>query len=1275
MLAMRQHDSTWKDWSLTPTFPKNGPGQTVRRGARLAPFWTQGGLLPEPIVFVPNRLAHRRCRVLLPCRLLATLALALLYYRAGLAAQGPAQTQTYVFQRAAAADAARVLNSLLGPETAGVEIRVDAAKNQLVVVGPAETQRMAQQLVEALDRPTTGTGGAPPAAVLRSYPIAAGNLADAAARLQSQIPADLGAQISVDEANAQLLVWGPDDLQQRVPEWLAGRAAANSPWRRVQVVPLTEARCQQIEPILSQMLSGRLTARSAPNDDSAPHSYALGGFAAGTVELLFDRRTNQVILSGPAAALGQVERLLKALDSPKGQSGHVTRIMPLGGANLGKVRQAVDAYRGNNAPSSDSPRDDDPQARRNWSPIRPASQRGAAPVQLANRQVPDDGAAADEGVDAERQRLQELGADVEVESLPDLDVIILRGNQRDVDEVIRIVQEIERLSAQAEPQIELVTLEHVGSEKMTEIVNRLKPQMLSTRPGTASVTALVKPNAVLVIGWGDAMTATLELVKKLDQPVEASTQLRVFPLKHAPSVAVQKTVEDFFAKRTGLGAKVTVAADARTNSLIVQADPNDLREVELLLAKIDTGQSAVQNELRVFRLKNTLASDLGPVLQTAIGGGSGAAAATPQSQNVRSLVLKFLTIDAQGQKVLESGLLSEVKITPDPKTNSLLVSAPPESMELLAALVHELDSSPTGVAQIKVFTIVNGDAAALVEMLRALLDVPGAGTGPQLAGAEDDASLAPLRFSVDVRTNSIIASGSAADLSIVEAILLRLDSSDTQERRSIVYRLKNAPAQNVAQAVNEFLRSERLVQQALPGGVSGYRRIETEVVVVPEFISNSLIVSATPRYYDEIIRLIDGLDAQPPQVMIQVLIAEVELNALDEFGVELGLQDGVLFDRSVLETTSSPTATRLNPGYTFNNKELGNGTGVPNDAAIVGAQGLTSFALQRVSDASGTPGFGGLVLGASSRSVSLLLRALSENRRMDVLSRPQIMTLDNQPALVQVGQRVPRIANTSIVGLNQNFGVELYDVGLILGVTPRISPEGLIVMEVDATKSAVDPTVSTVIGFQAGSPLTQTGFTVTQAQTTVSASDGETIVLGGLITESDKTRQRRIPWLSDVPVLGNFFRYDQSIKRRTELLFILTPHIVRNEADANRIKQMETARMSWCLADVYRVHGDIGLADPNQMLMNDATTVVYPDIDPRGQGMPAPNGQPLHNGPSMESVPSGPGAPAHELPAPSSPATNAPAPAPGPEAKANSQSKTAARSSRRTWIPSLARKP
>jgi type II secretory pathway component GspD/PulD (secretin) len=253
--------------------------------------------------------------------------------------------------------------------------------------------------------------------------------------------------------------------------------------------------------------------------------------------------------------------------------------------------------------------------------------------------------------------------------------------------------------------------------------------------------------------------------------------------------------------------------------------------------------------------------------------------------------------------------------------------------------------------------------------------------------------------------------------------------------------------------------------------------LEREVVVVPEPVQNKLILSATPRYYDEIAKLIERLDEQPPQVMIQVMIAEISLGNTDEFGVEWGLQDSVLFDRSLLgnlatRTTTTTTSTPAGvvtetaqeivaasnvPGFNFNNVDpLGNSGSAKalNSSNRVGGQGISNFAVGRGND---ELGFGGLVLSASSENVSFLLRALQDSRRLEILSRPQVLTLDNQQAFIQVGQRIPRIVN-SIINQNgtQNV-VALENVGLIIGVTPRISPEGNVVMEIDAEKSKLGP--------------------------------------------------------------------------------------------------------------------------------------------------------------------------------------------------------------------------
>ena len=163
-----------------------------------------------------------------------------------------------------------------------------------------------------------------------------------------------------------------------------------------------------------------------------------------------------------------------------------------------------------------------------------------------------------------------------------------------------------------------------------------------------------------------------------------------------------------------------------------------------------------------------------------------------------------------------------------------------------------------------------------------------------------ESALVPLRFSVDQRTNSIIVSGNPGDLEVVRNVLFRLDASDLIQRITTVYRLHNAPAADVATAINNLLTRQRNLNNAAPELITAYQQIEREVLIEPETVTNSLIVSATPRYFEEIKQIVTELDRRPPMVVIQVLIAEVTLNDDDQFGVEWGLQDSLLFDRGIV---------------------------------------------------------------------------------------------------------------------------------------------------------------------------------------------------------------------------------------------------------------------------------------------------------------------------------------------------------------------------------------
>ncbi len=184
--------------------------------------------------------------------------------------------------------------------------------------------------------------------------------------------------------------------------------------------------------------------------------------------------------------------------------------------------------------------------------------------------------------------------------------------------------------------------------------------------------------------------------------------------------------------------------------------------------------------------------------------------------------------------------------------------------------------------------------------------------------------------------------------------------------------------------------------------------------------------------------------------------------------------------------------------------------------------------------------------------------------------------------------------------------------GIILGVTPRISPDNTVVMEIDAEKSRLGPeergipiTVS-IDGTIVRSPSIETA----TAQATVSAASGETIILGGMITKRDETIARRVPYLADIPLLGELFRYDSAKEQRGELLIILTPHVIRSPKDAQRLKEIELSRMSWCAADVYAMHGDVGSAYTSGVVNDRGTEVIYPDLNPRGESIAPPEPDP-----------------------------------------------------------------
>jgi type II secretion system protein D len=749
---------------------------------------------------------------------------------------------------------------------------------------------------------------------------------------------------------------------------------------------------------------------------------------------------------------------------------------------------------------------------------------------------------------------------------------------------------------------------------------------------------LVKPNALLLIGRREANAAVVELIKKIDQPVAPDRMLRIFSLKHLSAIDAETKLRMFFTDRpgtantvrSGLGTRALIIADYRTNALIVQASPRDMEEIAQILDSLDTSDGPVTNEVRVFRLRNSMADELIQVLQEAIyaqqlqaqisaggqgggqqlqqgqgqqqgGGGGGAGTPTRPVNTPKPTKLSFQKTNENGVvELLESGILADMRLSADPRANALVVTGPAASMELMAALIEQLDGLPAVSAQVKIFRLIDADATQMATMLQTLFGQQAnqqqGVQGFQSVTGGGENTLVPLKFSVDTRTNSIIASGNAGDLAVVYRILVGLDEKDLRGRVTSVYMLKNTTAEPVATAINQYLTNRQTLNQQATNLVSPVNVWDQAIIVVPEPITNSLIVNASPRYAEEIKAIIRQLDQRKNMVAIQVLIAEVALSDVEQFGIELGIQDSLLFDRGIGTV-----------GFPFNQATVGNATTAASLATrnAAAAQGLSNLGLGRTDAALG---YGGLVLSASSDSVNVLVRALQQSNRLQILSRPQIQTLDNQQANVQVGAQVRFVGGTTISsGIAQNT-VEPVDVGIILQVTPRTNEDGNIIMFVDVTKSELGPEAegTTIAVSAAGEAIRVPQIKKTVASTTVNTRSGQTVILGGLITRNQSEVTRRVPYLGDIPVLGRLFRFDAVTVDRTELLVIMTPYIIQTDEQENWFNQRESERMSWCLADVANIHGEVPYITGNAGVNQHESPLIFPDDPNMPESVPPP---------------------------------------------------------------------
>ncbi len=299
----------------------------------------------------------------------------------------------------------------------------------------------------------------------------------------------------------------------------------------------------------------------------------------------------------------------------------------------------------------------------------------------------------------------------------------------------------------------------------------------------------------------------------------------------------------------------------------------------------------------------------------------------------------------------------------------------------------------------------------------------------------------------------------------------------------------------------------------LPASTETAAEAENHIRIIANRRNNALLVYATPREYAVVEGMLRKIDIVPLQVLIEAMIAEVTLTDKLNYGTQFFLGGKV---RGTLSGAASGATSSI--------------------ATIAGIP---------IGSAANFPGF---VLNNGAREV---INALADVTKLKVLSAPEVMVLDNEPARLQVGNIVPVLTQSQQSTISPNApivnSIDYRDTGVILVVTPRVNSGGLVTLDLSQEVSDVRSSTTGNID----SPT----FDQRLIRTRVAVQDGQTVGLAGLIRDSDSERNSGIPLLKDIPLLGGLVSGQTNQRERTELLVLITPHVVRDQRDARALTE------------------------------------------------------------------------------------------------------------------------
>jgi general secretion pathway protein D len=493
---------------------------------------------------------------------------------------------------------------------------------------------------------------------------------------------------------------------------------------------------------------------------------------------------------------------------------------------------------------------------------------------------------------------------------------------------------------------------------------------------------------------------------------------------------------------------------------------------------------------------------------------------------------------AQLQNVLRPLMSPTSQLSVYDPANALIITDYADNVRRLLRIIDKIDlPSSTDVTLIPLQHASAIDVGELVVRLSGT-GVTTAGTVPgappsQIAAGGDRFSVVP-----DTRTNSLLLrSDNPGRIEQLRSLIAKLDVPARGIGSTRVIYLRNAQAIKLVEVLRGMLAAGAGGASAPPGAAraagAGRSAAAEPSLIQADEATNSIIINASDTVYNNLRMVIEQLDIRRAQVYVEGLIVEMTADRTDELGIQWagGYQTGGrTFGAATNFTSAAPS--------------LAEAAGSPATAAV-GAAGLVVGVLGRritLSD------------GTTVQSLGALARALQANSLGNILSTPNLLTLDNAEAKIIVGQNVPILTGsfaqatstgTAGAAVNPFQTIERRDIGLTLKLKPQISEGGAVRLEIYQEVSSIDPTS------RAGA--SDVVLTKRALETKIVVDDGQTIVLGGLIQNNVQETVQSVPLLGNIPILGALFRYKKEIRSRTNLMIFLRPVIIRSAEDSYRV--------------------------------------------------------------------------------------------------------------------------